>query len=221
MTFERWLPAATLLVGALVTVGIDPQQAVPLRASLAVALPGELDGYQGRDVTLPERERLAAGVHTYLYRNFEAPEAPDADWWSLYVGYYDRQRRGQVVHSPKNCLPGAGWQALAAKSIPISTPVGEIRVNRYLVTRGTRQAVVLYWYQGRGRVQASEYRVKWDLLRDAAMHRRSEEALVRIVVPVTTDVTAAEETGLRAARAVVPRLDGALPVWGARPADRS
>jgi hypothetical protein len=43
---------------------------------------------------------------------------------------------------------------------------------------------VYYWYQGRGRVAASEYQVKWELLRDAALRARTEEAMVRIVVPL-------------------------------------
>ena len=63
-----------------------------------------------------------------------------------------------------------------------------VRVNQYLLQRGEDQALVLYWYQGRGRVEANEYRVKWDLLRDAALHRRSDEALVRIIVPIEAGV---------------------------------
>jgi hypothetical protein len=40
---------------------------------------------------------------------------------------------------------------------------------------------VYYWYQGRGRIVASEYQVKWNLLRDAALLGHTEEALVRVV----------------------------------------
>ena len=42
----------------------------------------------------------------------------------------------------------------------------------------------MYWYEGRGRVEANEYAVKWDLLRDAALRRRTKETLVRVVVRV-------------------------------------
>ena len=70
---------------------------------------------------------------------------------------------------------------------------------------------MLYWYQGRGRVENNEYAVKVNLLLDAALKRRSDEALVRIVVPVTAEEDAAFELASRAAREVIPELDRALP----------
>jgi EpsI family protein len=57
-------------------------------------------------------------------------------------------------------------------------------VNYFVLKNGKATDVVYYWYQGRGRVVASEYRVKWNLLRDAALLGHTEEALVRIVIPV-------------------------------------
>jgi hypothetical protein len=71
--------------------------------------------------------------------------------------------------------------------------------------------VVLYWYQGRGRVQANEYIVKWDLLRDQALYGRSDEALVRIIVPVRTTEALAYEQAVRVARELAPAVDRALP----------
>ena len=88
----------------------------------------------------------------------------------------------------------------------VDTPNGAVVVNRYLLQNGDAQALVLYWYQGRGRVQASEYLVKWDLLRDAALRQRSDEALVRIVVPLW----GSEEDSFNLARSVAERLVPAL-----------
>jgi EpsI family protein len=84
-------------------------------------------------------------------------------------------------------------------------------VNRYLLQRGQERALVLYWYQGRGRIAANEYAVKFDLLKDAALSGRSEEALVRVMVPIR----GAEEESLRlattVAEAIVPAVYRALP----------
>jgi hypothetical protein len=72
--------------------------------------------------------------------------------------------------------------------------------------------------------------VKWDLLRDAVAWGRSEEALVRVVVPIrrapgyTTEawrrrIDAAESIARDAAMEIIPRVEGALPSWSAgRPA---
>jgi EpsI family protein len=99
-------------------------------------------------------------------------------------------------------------------------------VNRYILANGPSQALVYYWYQGRGRVAHNEYTVKWDLLRDAVSHGRSEEALVRLVVPIrrapgyTTEawrqrIEAAESVARSAAAEMIPRLEAALPRWSA------
>ena len=29
-----------------------------------------------------------------------------------FVSYYERQTQGKTIHSPRNCLPGAGWEVL-------------------------------------------------------------------------------------------------------------
>ena len=145
------------------------------------------------------------------HRDEAAPDSGAVSALSLYIGYYDRQLRGKTIHSPKNCLPGAGWEALASQVVEISTPLGSVTVNRYLLQKENQQALVLYWYQGRGRIQANEYLVKWDLLRDSALRRRSDEALVRIVVPISSDEEAAFALAAEAAGQIVAALPEALP----------
>ena len=213
-TWVTWLPSVVLALGALFTVGIDTQQRVALRLPLEAAIPAEHEGRVGRDVTISEAELRVAGVTNYLMRSYESIDgAGQAELFSVYVGYYDAQTRGKSIHSPKNCLPGAGWEALASSEVLIPTAQGAMPVNRYLLQNGDQLALVLYWYQGRGRVRANEYHVKWDLLRDAALHGRTEEALVRVVVHITG--TEAESFTLAAgvAASIAPAVDAALPSW--------
>ena len=80
------------------------------------------------------------------------------------------------------------------------------------VHREDQRLLVLYWYQGRGRIKSNEYLVKWDLLRDSALRQRSDEALVRIVVPVTKSEEEAFQTAARVADAVATNLAEALPI---------
>jgi EpsI family protein len=137
--------------------------------------------------------------------------------FTTYVGYYDRQTQGKSIHSPKNCLPGAGWEILAPGTANVTTASGTHEVNKYLLKNGPQQALVYYWYQGRGRVVASEYRVKFDLLRDAALKGHTEEALVRLVVPVPVgsdrrlDVARAEQLGSSLAPRLMNDVEQVLP----------
>jgi EpsI family protein len=206
----RWLPAAILGAGACWIVGVDLQRNLPLRAALGETIPRELAQYVGTDLTLSAAEVRVAGAANYLLRRYRAADSVAASF-SLYVGYYDSQTQGKTIHSPKNCLPGSGWEPLASSRVAVDAPTGRVRVNKYLLQRKSAQALVLYWYQGRGRVASSEYGVKWDLLRDAALRQRSEEALVRIVVPINGSEEAALAVATEAAAAVIPALFAALP----------
>jgi EpsI family protein len=217
-----FVPAALLAVGCALISGVREQRALPLVKPLAT-LPTQMAGYSGRDLPVSEEEQRVAGMTNYVFRVF-GQDSRDA--FSVYVGYYQSQTTGKSIHSPRNCLPGAGWQPLEKTEQAIQVGSRTVYVNRYLLADSTGQALVYYWYQGRGRVASNEYRVKWDLLRDAALNGRTEEALVRIMVPVqrtrSMSETALHDAQRKAddlARAVaerlVPEVDHVLPAWQA------
>jgi len=210
-----WAPAAVLAAGAVLVAAGGRQRSLPLRAPLAETVPARVGPWEGRDRTIADEERRVAGMDDYLMRAYvPAGVAGAATAFSLYVGYYRSQAQGRTIHSPKNCLPGAGWEALTTGRMRIATQAGTVEVNRALLQNAGRRALVLYWYQGRGRVTADEYAVKWNLLRDAALSRRTEEALVRVIVPVDGTEARAQEVAVQAARAAVPAVARALPQPG-------
>ncbi|HEU5169932.1 MAG TPA: EpsI family protein [Gemmatimonadales bacterium] len=196
---HRYLPALILGLGCvLLGAGNTQQRAMPLAGPLE-QLSDTLEGYRGVDRRLSDEERRVAGVSSYLLRGFTRDSLLA---FSVYVGYYDRQVQGKTIHSPKNCLPGAGWNVIAAREEPLATASGTVPVNRYMLVNRGQRAVVYYWYQGRGRVESNEYRVKLQLLRDSALRGRTEEALVRVVVPVVNG----DESAIALARQVSARL---------------
>ena len=206
--WQRWIPAGILGVGCALLLSVGRQQAMPLRGELET-LPVQVDGYRPSDEVISEEEQQVAGMSDYLLRLYRRDSS---DAFSVYVGYYEQQTQGRTIHSPKNCLPGAGWEALSAsrETVPIEGG-GSVTVNRYMLANKGQRALVYYWYQGRGRVEASEYRVKWDLMRDAALRGRTEEALVRIVVPITDGLKDPDELARRVAGKLVPAVALKLP----------
>lgn len=107
----------------------------------------------------------------------------------LFVASFKSQRNGKSPHSPKNCLPGSGWTPLLSDyyTIDVSQAGGEaqpIVVNRYIVEHGDARSVVLYWYQSRQRVVASEFKAKLWVMTDAVRLNRTDTALVRVVVNI-------------------------------------
>jgi EpsI family protein len=212
MSGLRWVPAGVLAAGCIVNSTLISRRATstPLRHPVSTVAPA-LFGAHGTDDTVDAEQRRVAGMSSYVLREYApAGYLP----FSVYVGYYDEQHQGKTIHSPKNCLPGAGWEQVDAGAMTIATPTGPVTVNRYRIANGKTQALVYYWYQGRGRVAHNELRVKFDLLRDAILRGRTEEALVRVVAVLKNDDAAAADS---LARAVTPTLVhdvyAALPTW--------
>lgn len=208
----RWAPAAVLLSGVLLVGAVADQSELPLRSPLERAVPGELVGYHGAAMAITEEERRVTGATADLARIYRPTSPGLPDFLTVYVGYYASQRKGKTIHSPKNCLPGAGWEPLGSTRQAISTASGTVLVNRYLLQKGDTRAVALYWYQGRGRIESNEYAVKWDLLRDAALRGRSDEALVRVMVPIVGSEAEAARVAVRAAGELIPAVSAALPI---------
>ena len=134
-------------------------------------------------------------------------------WSSLYVGYHASQRHGDSIHSPMNCLPGAGWQPVQSERVRIDVGDRAMIVNRIIIQKGEERQLVLYWYQGRGRIIADEYASKAYQLLDAFRTRRTDAALVRIVSPVDRDLgtSSAERAATRFTTDIMPLLPRHLP----------
>ncbi len=133
---------------------------------------------------------------------------------NLFVAYFKTQRTGQAPHSPKNCLPGSGWEPSQNDVVQLSVP-GEprpLQINRYIVSKGDEKSLVLYWYQSRDRVIASEYSAKFWLVADAIRYNRTDTALVRVVIPVLHNEEAeAMQTATRFVQSFFPTLRQYLP----------
>src|SRR5262245_12164594 len=153
--------------------------------------PQQVGEWFGVDARIDESTLQVLGVDDYLSRAYFTPDRAGI---GLYVGYYGGQREGDTIHSPLNCLPGSGWEPVSKSTVTIPIKPGssgvyapEIVVNRYLIQKGLERQLVLYWYQSRGRVIASEYWGKFYLIADAVRLNRTDGALVRVISPVLGD----------------------------------
>ncbi|MFB3777567.1 MAG: exosortase C-terminal domain/associated protein EpsI [Bryobacteraceae bacterium] len=173
-----------LAVQAAVVFAFGRTEAVPPLRPLK-ELPAKFAGWSMASEGVVEQEVQAVlradDTLTRVYRQ-DSTDLPA----SLFVAYFRTQRTGQAPHSPKNCLPGAGWVPSASETVAVTVPgVPEpIRVNRYVVSRGDEKSIVLYWYQTPTRIIASEYEAKFYLVVDSIRYHRSDTALVRVVSPV-------------------------------------
>ena len=132
---------------------------------------------------------------------------------NLFIAAFRSQRNGKAPHSPKNCLPGSGWTPLNSSDFSIDVGQGApIVVNRYIIAHGDDREVVLYWYQSRDRVVASEYKAKFWVMADAIRLNRTDTALVRVVVPIINrDEAAATQSAVKFVQSFYGTLRHFLP----------
>ena len=204
--------SACVLGTGVYLAAVSRAEAVPIRETLA-ACPLAISQWSGRRAADFDAKTLALlGVDEYLNRVYTNPQGRPV---GVYIGYYGTQRQGDTMHSPLNCLPGAGWSPVSFDRIQVPvTSEGttrSIEINRYTIAKGMDRQVVLYWYQSHGRVVASEYWGKVFLVLDAIRLNRTDGALVRVIAPVDASEAQAERDAVEFVGVLYPLLGLYLP----------
>jgi len=202
--------AAILVLQAALFYSASRGEGTPIAAPLST-FPTSFGNWSLLREGVVEQEELdvlkADDVLTRVYKNDSTRAAV-----SLFIAYFKSQRTGQSPHSPKNCLPGSGWQPEQNGTIDIPIGSRTIHVNRYVVSNGSDISLVLYWYQSQGRVIADEFAAKFYLVEDSIRHHRSDTSLVRVIVPVAAgQQDVADAVGVNFVQAVFPVTRAYLP----------
>jgi EpsI family protein len=212
-TLARFLAALLLLsTTAVFLQGRGRSEVFPPRLPLA-SFPEHLAGWTGTDIEIPQDVLNILGPGDFMLRSYHADnERLPAN--GLFIAYFPSQRAGDTIHSPKNCLPGAGWAPIESSRIPFSVPgQSSFIVNRYVIAKGGDRQLVLYWYWAHNRAVASEYWAKIYLVTDSIRMNRSDGSLVRL----TTYMLPGESADSAMARLVpfgrevVPLLNQYIP----------
>ena len=212
VAWPHYICICVLLVCASLAVHArdTTKEVLPPHLSLS-QFPVELGGWHGRDIALDPNVVSTLGAGQFLLRDYRADGTVPTN---LYI-YYPSLARDNNIHSPRNCLPGAGWAPIQSGRMRIQRANGtSIEVNRFIVGKGRDRVLVLYWYQGRGRVIPSEFWAKYFLFRDSVLKNRTDSALVRIVQPITNmgGEAEAERQAVAFVQQVLPVLDSYIPI---------
>lgn len=207
----RVFTVATLLVVTAIFLHshVRPETNPP-REELA-SFPLQLDPWSGIDLPISNDVRVILGIGDFLNRSYSTADGSSVE---LFIAYFPSQRSGDTIHSPKNCLPGAGWSQIEAGRTTIpGLDHRPLEVNRYIVGKDKQRLLVLYWYQAHNRVTASEYWAKWYMFLDSIQLNRSDGAMVRIMTPTDNreGMESAQQRAVDFAELTLPLLDTYIP----------
>jgi exosortase D (VPLPA-CTERM-specific) len=214
-TLPRSFIAACVVLLVFVAVNIfipRPTEVFPPRSSF-IEFPMTFGPWSGRADSLEGIYADQLKLDDYLLANYaQAGGGPI----NLYIAYYNSQRKGEAVHSPRSCLPGGGWQLRDFDQRTLdNVSVGgrPLPVNRTLIELGDQRQLVYYWFQQRGRVVTNEFMVKWYLFWDALTRHRTDGALVRLIIalPATSSEAEADRKLTDLASRIAPTLTRYVP----------
>ena len=172
-----------LVAAALVLHARNSAEVIPDRPPLG-SFPRSLEGWTSIDIPIDKDVLEILGPGDFLLRDYQNPQG--ASDVSLFIAYFPSQRSGDTIHSPKHCLPGAGWIPIRNDRIQVEVPGGTpFTANRYLIAKGEDRQLVLYWYLAHNRAIASEYAAKFYLIKDSIRMHRSDGALIRVITPLS------------------------------------
>ncbi len=178
--------------------------------------PTMVAGRTGTEVPIDQETRDVLGKGDFMDRIYSLPGPAEGDprTIDLFIGYFPTQRSGQSIHSPQNCLPGAGWTFISSTVTTFTDTEGkQFSVGDYIITNQGTTEEALYWYQMHGRSIASDYKAKMFTLADSIRYGRTDAALVRIITPIAPGESRADahDRAVDFARHVTPLLPAYVP----------
>ncbi len=190
----------------------ERQEAIPERKNFS-QFPINIGAWDSQRKAMELKYINALKFEDYLLSNFIS----DKGALEFYIAYYDSQRKGESAHSPRSCLPGAGWRIVDRKPVLINYKEDdndkEINVSRMLVQQGDSKYLMYYWFKQRDRHITNEYLVKWYLFWDGITRNRTDGALIRVMYPVPKgiDVNEADTIIQSFLRDALPLLPDYVP----------
>lgn len=212
MSLKRTLLAALLMILTAACLRfLNHEQKMPPNKALST-FPEQIGEWIG------EQQRFSANIYEILgvddsflgtYRNTDGRQV------QLYIGFYQSQREGDLIHSPKQCLPGSGWNIVRTTQEELrlnNIKTDKIKMIKLILRKGTQKQVVFYWFQSRGRYIASEYMQKLYLVFDSVTRHRTDGAFVRLISPVIDGDEEKTSEHLRDfTQLLLPELDDYIP----------
>ena len=185
MSFKRAIIASAIMIVTMVFMsymshGEDIQPNKPLST-----FPVEIGDWVGQETRFDQEIYDTVGVDDSFLCNYQTSKGSQVQ---LYIGFYQSQREGDLIHSPKNCMPGGGWNivrtSLEDLTIQGNNP-DQIKLIKLDLQKGDQRQIVLYWFQSRGRFISSEYLQKIYLVIDSIARNRTDGSFVRLISPVS------------------------------------
>lgn len=216
MTYKKTFILAGIMVLSMIVLRLSSHSESIKPNKPFGTFPMVIGPWTGATSTFDQEVYDILGVDDSILANYQTTDEQSVQ---LYVGFYQSQKEGDLIHSPKNCMPGSGWNI--AKTSIETVDVGQtdkqtgnennINVIKLILVKGSQKQVVLYWFHSRGRIISSEYMQKIWLVVDSITKHRTDGSFVRLISPVIENEDKTLEILKDFTRTIYPYLNEYIP----------
>jgi exosortase D (VPLPA-CTERM-specific) len=182
------------------------------------AFPLRLGEWEGRSVPMALEFIEELDFTDYVQIDFRDGRQRVVDF---YVAWYERQSKGESIHSPETCLRGGGWRFERNGAVEVDVPgYKTMRVNRTMLEQNGQRMLSYFWFPARGRYLTNGVELKLYTMWDSLTLRRTDGALVRLITPLYPGEAEAdaEQRLLDFLAQALPPLERILPGENIEPA---
>lgn len=130
---------------------------------------------------------------------------------SLYIGFHDGGPDSGPIHSPKQCLPGSGWNYLSNEVKQVNLDGESIPYVSAIYQKDTEKQLFLYWFQVRDQILTNEYALKLAMIKNSVLSNRRDSAFIRLSVMGAESEEEATGIGEQFIQDFFPAIREALP----------
>jgi len=158
----------------------SPEASIPKRSQFT-SFPFHLDQREIYPELLSKSVKDVLRADDYFIADYKKPEAADIN---LYIVYYENQKDGSALHSPKACLPGGGWRITESSTVDLTRFGNTGKANRAIIEQNGQKLLVYYWIRQNANNYANEFKARLSLLKQSISTGRTDGALIRVIRPI-------------------------------------
>lgn len=213
LSYKKTIIVALLMVSTMGLLSLVSTSEIIRPNKSFDTFPMKIGSWQGTSERFDQKIYDLLGVEDSILATYR--HSVENSLVQLYVGFYQSQKEGDLIHSPKNCMPGSGWKITDSRIEQLDAgsfgAVKSVNVTKLILEKGTQKQVVLYWFQSRGRIISSEYMQKIWLVVDSIVRHRTDGSFVRLISPVTVSDDQTVDILKKFASEVFPYLNAYIP----------
>jgi EpsI family protein len=170
---------ALLIPLGLLAITLRYMVVEPKQPSSLASIPLQFGDWKGQDVPVSQATTSVLQASEVLLRDFVNAKG---EYVGLFIAYFRDQKYGSQIHSPRHCVPGGGWVVESLARVPFDLGVRQVTVNRMTITHKADVNQMFYWFHTRSGDLASEYALKFDLVRNSLLFSPTDAVIIRLTV---------------------------------------